>query len=206
MTDKDQDPADEETPSPLVAVLQCWLFLAVLGQLMHLAGWPVRITGEALSRTPSVLIALLRMSVYLGLISGLRQRTGTAWAVLVLELGRSSLQFWAPLVLDDGGLGGSFYPAAWTQGLLSAFLPVLGIFSVAVAWGWSPGAHLEALTSTAAYLTSGIALMAAWRLLEHAHEFGVSRRSALVVLVTGGLPLALLLLAGERLALLASSR
>ncbi len=204
MTDTVQDPARGETRSPLVAVLQLWLFLAVVGQLMHLAGWPMRITGDAVSRTPSVLVALLRLSIYLALAYGLHERSGTAWAALTLELTRSFLQFWMPIVQDESGLGGSFYPAGWVQGLLSALLPALGVVSIALDRGWSPGLHLEALTATAAYLSSGIALMAASRLLQHSREFGIGKRGRLAVLLSHGLPLVLLLTAGERLALFVS--
>lgn len=197
----DQEQENPELASPLLPLLQGWVFFAALGQLMCLAGWPIRVMGEALGWREGAVLSLVRLSVYGALALGLSRREPVAWAAVCLELARSTAQFWVTLSAADGDIVGSFYPAGWAQALMSAVLPVLGAVSVALARGWTPGIRLEALASTAAYMLAGVSLLLAVRLYRHAAEFGILTRARVGTLVRSGLPLVLFLLACEQVAL-----
>lgn len=200
----DQEQENPDLVSPLVPLLQGWVLFAAVGQLMCLAGWPIRIVGEAPGWREGVLLSLVRLSVYGALAIGLSRREPLAWAGVCLELARGTAQFWLTISGADGDIVGSFYPAGWAQALMSAILPVLGGVSVALANGWTPGIRLEALASTAAYMTAGVSLLLAVRLYKHAGEFAIPPSARAVVLLRSGLPLVLFLLACERIAVVLS--
>lgn len=202
MADTKQE--NPELESPLLPLLQGWVFLAVLGQLMCLAGWPIRVTGAALSWPEGAALSLLRMSVYCALALGLSRREPVAWAGVCLELARGTAQFCFTLGTTQGDLVGSFYPAGWAQALMSAVLPVLGAVSIALANGWTPGIRLEAMATSSAYLLAGVSLLSAVRLYHHAGEFEVTAKTRVAVLLRSGLPVVLFLFACERVAVVLS--
>lgn len=200
----DQEQENPELASPLLPLLQGWVFFAALGQLMCLAGWPIRVTGIAVDWNEGVVLSLVRLSVYGALAIGLSRREPVAWAAVCLELARSTAQFWLTISSADGDIVGSFYPAGWSQALLSAILPVLGGVSVALDRGWTPGIRLEALASTVAYMMAGVSLLLAVRLYKHAGDFEVFPSARIAVLLRSGLPLVLILIACERVAVVLS--
>ena len=136
-------------------LVEAWLLLAALGQLVYLAQWPMQVWGFSVPALAAVIVALARLGVYTGLAWGLREGNPVARAAAIVELLRSFVLFVVLVRLWGLVLAGSVYPAGWCQGLFGGALPFLVVVNAAIASGWSPGAGIEIVT---AWVAGGLAI------------------------------------------------
>ena len=188
----------------LLRVLQVWLCLAVLGQLMYLAHWPMYVLGTAIPQPASLGVAFVRLGIYGGLAWGLLTGREEAWAGIVLEQFRTFLAFVAHSLLQNDMAMGSVYPAGWTQGLLSGALPFVAVLNVALGMGWRPGSRLNENVFALAQYGAVIAFLAGLWLRRQAFLFGVDKAVHQRVLLGRGLPIVLVISGVEALAVAAA--
>lgn len=174
-------------------LLPFWFLFAALSQLLYLVHWPLYLGGRWIPFLPATAVALVRMGLYTGLGLGLLRRDRTAWAASLLEIIRTVLLFLLAVAFHRGSLMGALFPAWWAQALLSAVLPVLLAFLVALDWGWRPGSALEANVMLAVRLLVAGSVLGALTLRRKSAEFGVVDRGRWRVVLGAGLPLVLLL-------------
>lgn len=185
-----------ETPLALRLIV-VWVAVAALAQLLFLAYWPLHVLGLPIARLPALGVALVRLGIYSGLWWGLVRGQRVAWAATVLELARSLIFFMVPFVFGERALMAAAYPTVWAQGLLTAGLPLILPFDVALAMGWRPPFQLELALALPLRLWGATAAVAALWLRRHASGFEVPPEHRWLTLLKDGLPVVLLLSAVE---------
>jgi hypothetical protein len=190
----------------LLGMLQAWLLLTALAQLMHVGHWPMSLFGVAVPRGAALGVALVRLGLYSGLAWGLGAREPSAWAGTVLELVRTVLVLVLLVLLRRWTSAGVLYPAPWSQGLLGGALPAAMLANLALDAGWRPGSGLEVMIFSGAQMLAGLGALAALWLRDHGLLFGVPPSERGKVLFGKGLPLVLVIGAAEALAVLAALR
>ncbi|HTE20889.1 MAG TPA: hypothetical protein VK689_21195 [Armatimonadota bacterium] len=202
----------EETAAPggdvaaWVSVLAAWLFLAAFAQIIYLMYWPMYVLGTPLPRGAALVVAFLRLGVYAGLAWGLARRESAAWAGTVFELARTVLLFLGLYFLRGRMIQADFFPASWVQGVLSAALPVVALFSGAVAGGWHPGTRVDVQIAAGVAMFGGACAISGLWLREQWPAFGVRAEDAMKTLWMRGLPPAALLTVAEGAALFIATR
>jgi hypothetical protein len=195
----------QSPPVHLVALAHAvtvWLALAGLGQLAYLAHWPMFLWGVSIPYGLAVPVALLRLGVYCGLARGMSARRPAAWAGALAELTRTFLVFVLIAILRRGELPSALYPAVWAQGLLSAALPAIVLLNAALSSGWSPGGVLfETQVFLLARALAGGAALCAMGLRRVPGLFGVPENRWQTTAVRDGIPVMLLLIGGELVAM-----
>jgi hypothetical protein len=185
----------------VLLLLQAWLILAALSQLIFVAHWPMYLFGTLIPRLPALGVALVRMGVYSGMAFGLGTRSRAAWAGTILELARTFILLAFLALQRDWVLTGLVYPASWAQGLLSAALPLAFVANVALARGWRPGSSLEMHLAAAVRLLGGLCGLGSLWLRRQGSAFHIPARDQWRTVLREGAPIFVVLTACEFVAL-----
>ena len=178
-------------------LIVAWVMLAALAQLLYLGHWPMHVLGVPVSWASGVGVALVRIGFYTGMAWGLIGGSRVAWAATVLELARSLLFFFVPVVFGDRSLTVSAYPTLWAQGLLTAGLVFLLPLDIALALSWRPPPQLEPALAIAMRVWGSSAALAGLWLRRYTVGYDVPPEGADWTMLRDGLPPVLLISAVE---------